>query len=423
MRKNLIIATIIMVCIFQSVYSQSDYKPSIDWHGFVKTDIFYDTRSSENLREGHFSILPLNEMLDADGNDLNGQPSFNILSIQTRLMGTIAGPEVYGIKTGGYIEAEFFGTSNTDVNGFRLRHAFVDMNWTNMQLRVGQFWHPMFITDCFPNVVSFNTGTPFQPFSRNPQIRLTYNKDGLGIIAAAMTQRDFASPGPGGTTSDFMRNAVIPESHLQVRYLTDNFLVGVSGDYKILKPYRTNPITKVLTESTIGSYSAQAYMKLNLKPITLKFSGVYGQNLSNLIMLGGYGISTIDTVTNDIGFTNQNIFSSWAEIEYILSDEIKIALFGGFSKNLGTDENLLRIYDAGQVSYSYSYWGRGTDIDNIIRVTPYIRWRLGKVELAGELEYTSAAYADKIDYEDKTKILESHSVSNIRALLAVYIHF
>jgi len=26
---------------------------------------------------------------------------------------------------------------------------------------IGQFWHPMFATDCYPDVVSFNTGAPF----------------------------------------------------------------------------------------------------------------------------------------------------------------------------------------------------------------------------------------------------------------------
>ena len=68
-----------------------------------------------------------------------------------------------------YIEAEFFGTSDADLNGFRLRHGYLKLDWPHSELMVGQFWHPMFVTESFPDVVSFNTGAPFQPFNRSPR--------------------------------------------------------------------------------------------------------------------------------------------------------------------------------------------------------------------------------------------------------------
>ena len=111
-----------------------------------------------------------------------------MLSVQTRLVGKITGPDAFGAKTSGYIEAEFFGTSDADVNGFRLRHAYVKLNWTTTELLIGQFWHPMFITESFPEVVSFNTGAPFQPFNRSPQIRVTQT--------ARPLERQRRGPGP-----------------------------------------------------------------------------------------------------------------------------------------------------------------------------------------------------------------------------------
>ena len=74
-----------------------------------------------------------------------------------------------------FIEGEFFGTSDADVSGFRVRHAFLKLDWQSSSLLIGQFWHPMFVVEMFPGVVSFNTGAPFQPFARNPQIRFTHS--------------------------------------------------------------------------------------------------------------------------------------------------------------------------------------------------------------------------------------------------------
>ncbi|MCK7533463.1 MAG: hypothetical protein MZV63_21735 [Marinilabiliales bacterium] len=86
-------------------------------------------------------------------NDLNANPSFHILNIQTRIRGDISGPDAFGAKTSGAIEAEFFGTSESDLNGFRLRHAYVQMEWPKVTLLTGQYWHPMFITESFPGNV------------------------------------------------------------------------------------------------------------------------------------------------------------------------------------------------------------------------------------------------------------------------------
>ncbi|MCB1128629.1 MAG: hypothetical protein KDM81_19185, partial [Verrucomicrobiae bacterium] len=144
----------------------------VKWSGFVKSDHFFDSRQTVTAREGHFLLYPAPEMLDADENDINAAPNFNQLAVQTRLKATITAPDAFGAKVSGAIEGAFFGHSNPDINGFRLRHAFVKMTWDKTTLFAGQYWHPLFVIECFPGVVSFNTGVPFQPFSRNPQLRL-----------------------------------------------------------------------------------------------------------------------------------------------------------------------------------------------------------------------------------------------------------
>ncbi|MCD4696911.1 MAG: hypothetical protein K8S16_11805, partial [Bacteroidales bacterium] len=158
MKKILIILTAILPFLGNA---QDDKKFGIKFSGFVKSDIFYDSRQTVDIREGHFLLYPKNEYLDENGKDINAVSKFNILAIQTRLKGVITGPDAFGAKTSGLIEGAFFGNIGTDINGFRLRHAFVKLSWEKTELLVGQFWHPMFVTSCFPGTVSFNTGVPF----------------------------------------------------------------------------------------------------------------------------------------------------------------------------------------------------------------------------------------------------------------------
>lgn len=171
--------------------------------------ISYTTPVKQSVWEKDIFLYPANEALDKNKSDINAAPNFNILSIQTRLIGRITGPDAFDAKTSGIIEGEFFGTSDGDANGFRLRHAYLKLDWERTSLLVGQTWHPMFVVEVFPGVVSFNTGAPFQPFTRNPQIRLTKSFDQLKLIAVAASQRDFQSFGPDASNRSVQSSAYL----------------------------------------------------------------------------------------------------------------------------------------------------------------------------------------------------------------------
>ena len=183
MRK---ISIVLLAILSISGMAQDAKKFGIKFNGFVKSDIFFDSRQTIDAREGHFLLYPQNEYLDFNGADINAVSKFNILSIQTRLKGVITGPDALGAKTSGVIEGAFFGNIASDINGFRLRHAFVKLTWPKSELLVGQFWHPMFVTSCFPGTVSLNTGAPFEPFARNPQIRFSQKFGKFKAIATAV---------------------------------------------------------------------------------------------------------------------------------------------------------------------------------------------------------------------------------------------
>ncbi|MBA4319091.1 MAG: hypothetical protein C0412_11890 [Flavobacterium sp.] len=410
--KKIFILLVILLS-YAISFAQEKQSFGISFSGYVKSEMLFDSRQNSSLREGHFLLFPLNEVLDVNKNDINAKSNLNIMSIQTRLTGKITGPEAFGAKTSGLIEGEFFGTSDADVNGLRLRHAFVKLDWENTSLLVGQYWHPMFVAEMFPGVVSVNTGAPFQPFSRNPQIRLTQTFGDIKVILAAASQRDFQSYGPDATGKSalstlYLRNSVLPNMHLQLQYKSGENLFGAGADYKILTP-RLVTSKNYQTSETVGSFSAIGYIKLNLDPVILKLEGIMGENLPDLMMLGGYVIKTTDGSTGIETYLPTKILSLWGEIS--TGKDVELALFAGYQKNLGTSENV-----------TGTFYARGADIDNLLRISPRIQWNSGKTRISAEVEYTAAAYGTT-NNNNKALVENTKTISNVRFLAAVFYFF
>ncbi len=418
---SLILLAFAPVFIFSQASTQPKDEPAfgIKFGGFLKTDIIWDSRQTEALREGHFLLYPKNKLLDNDGDDINARANFNFLSIQSRLKGDIKGPDALGAKTSGYLEAEFFGTSDADMNGFRLRHAIVKLNWKTTELMVGQYWHPMFITSCYPEVVSFNTGAPFTVFSRNPQVRLTKDLNRFRIILAALSQVDFKSPGPDGVSSKYLRNAAVPSFNANLEYSKKDaeagkeFLIGVAGNFKRLIP-RITTVEGYKTSEGISSISGMAYFKAAFPDIVFKLAGFYGQNMAtDYTMMGGYGEAVItDTVFGYPEYYNFKTFSAWTEI-MTTGKKMQGGLFLAYTKNLGaTDENTLFIP---------AFYNKVDNMAYLYRISPRFVYNAGKFRIAPEIEYTVAGFGTK--NLTGAMVDDPEAIANFRFLVGVFYFF
>lgn len=396
---------IISTPLFSQNESSDDIK--IKFGGYINWTANYDSRQTVSYREGYLLLYPAEKKIDAKGDDINDKSNFNFLSIQTRLNSRIEGPQALGAKTLGFVEAEFFGTTEDDVNGFRLRHAYLSFKWENTSLLIGQTWHPMVIAEAYPLVVSFNTGSPFQPLSRNPQVRLNQNiGNGISLMAALVSQRDFTSGGPNGFKSTYIRNAGVPAAHLQVQYKNDKIICGIGGDVKKLAP-QIETSKKLSTDESIISYDGMSYFKYKDTKLTFAVYGVYGQNLADLLMLGGYGVSGIDTTTGKQTYSNLNTYSFWTDAAY--GSALQAGIFFGYTKNLGS-ENLI----------CGNCFTRTSKINDVLRIAPRLTYSTGKVLLAAEVEHTKAGYGNPDNY-GKVKTIDN--ISNTRFVLSTYYTF
>jgi hypothetical protein len=428
--KNLFLYTVLIVILFTSskLYAQNDDTDKsnfgISWSGFVKNDFFLDTRQTVSVREGHFLLYPSNVFLDNNKEDINAQGSINFLSIQSRLTGKITGPDALGAKTSGMIEGAFFGHTNSDINGFRLRHAFVKLDWSSTQLLFGQYWHMMFVPECFPGTISFNTGVPFQYFTRNPQIRITQKLgDKIKLSVAAATQRDFASP--GGYTK--LSNTMTPDIQGQLQFNSnDKIIIGITGGYKKMLP-RLVTEQGYKAQNGLGGFTSNAFVKIKTEPVTFKLQGIFAQNAFDGLMIGGYAIKEITDVTKDYReYTPINTLSIWTDI-HSNGTKLQTGIFAGFSKNMGSFDEINDVI-FNSANFLYAEYLRGYNIDYVYRVSPRIIYNAGKLRLAAEVEHTVAAYAENDDNGDVQidnhgKITESKEVANTRFLFSVYYFF
>jgi len=382
---------------------------NLEFKGFVRTDAFFDSRNTISLREGAILLMPANKSLDISGGDIYDRSSLTAFAFHTRLAGSLSGPEVFGAKSSAYFEGEFFGNSDSDIHGFRLRHGFTTLDWGTTSILFGQFWHPLFSTNVIP---SFNFAVPFIPFSRNPQIKFTQKFSDVSLIIALITQRDFLSMGPDPITgksyrsASFIRNAGIPTIDAVLQFKLSNLFIGFGGEYKTLLP-RLKDLTGKKTDEKINSFTLTVFGKLNLDDFFFQSQFVYGQNLADITMLGGYAAKALDSTS----YTNSNTMSVWGEIGY--GKPLSFNLFVGYTKYLGTDDN---------VTGDYFYMGNLTNVDYVYRIAPNVQYTSGSYKIVAEVDYTTAGFG-LLNKNNKSEISDVKAISNVRVALATIFYF
>jgi len=401
------ILTLIILLGTKGIFAQNGLRAFVpEIHGFVKSDYWLDSRKIVGAREELLLLFPDKVKLDSLGNDLNATPGIGFSAITSRLNFKINGVPAFGADAEAFIEADFSGVTNTDIDGFRLRHAYLRLQWQNSTLLMGQYWHPSFVPEVFPEVIALSTGAPFQPFIRNPQIMWTPHFGNFHLLAAVIGQRDYANDGPNGRTPDYYRYALFPNIHGQIKYIKAPITAGLGADYKVLRP-RISDANGILTNERVSSYSFMAYTKYKREKLSISSKAIWGQNMTEHLLLGGYAVATQDSISGIETYTPSNNLFLWANIVY--GQGTRVGLFAGYAKNYGTSDPNIGIY-----------YGRGMDMDWMYRVSGFFAWHDGPVEIATELEYTTSYYGSP---DENGMVKNATGVGNFRIMLTGFYFF
>ena len=393
---------------------------SLKIYGHVRTDIFYNSRANTESVDGLFYSYPKDEVLDPNGNDINGSSSSNMYAVYSRMGFDFAGPMIANAKTSAKIEFDFRGNGNDNLSALRLRHAYFNFDWGKSKVLVGQTSHPFF-GDVSPQILNLNTGSPFQPFGRAPQIRYRYNSGALQLQAAALWQSQFKSHGPSadnGTGDGNARNQYphknsnVPEIALGIDYKKDGWIAGVGIDLLSITP-RTVAIgeddKKYKVDERLTTVSYEAHVKYTGKDLMVAAKTTLGSNFTHTSMLGGYAVKSVDDKTGEKKYTPFRNSSTWLNIVY--GKKWKPGIFLGYIKNLGTESDMI---------LGENVYGTGYNIDKLMNGTFELTYNVPHWKIGAEYTYTAAWYGKN---KQDGKVADTHRVGNNRLVLSATYSF
>ncbi len=412
MKRNNLLVTIALICLVNNVFAtdkkEKDF--SLNFYGFVRGDLFVNSRATVSSFHGALFLYPLAQDIDPNGEDINAMPNSSFYSLTSRLGIDIAGPKLGAANTSAKIEADFGGTADMHTL-LRIRHAYMKLDWTKHELLIGQSWHPLF-SSAIPDMLNLNAGAPFNPFSRTPQLGYTYKNKAWEVKIATLWQLQSLSSGPNGKSLEYQLNSAIPELFVGASYGVNGFKAGLGFDVLTIRPRNkatVNGQTFKVNERMCAT-SPQIHLSYTGKKFRVAAKSTLGSSLDHLTMLGGYGVSKINNITGEQEYVPFTHSASWINITY--GKKWKPTLFVGYTKNLGTNLPL--------ANTALTY-GRGLDIDQLIRADIGISYNLPYLTVG--LEYIpSTAYYGNIEKETGL-VKNATPVTNHRIGAVVVYHF
>lgn len=379
-------------------------------YGFVRGDLYYNSRSNVESVDGLFYLYPKNIVRDADGKDLHATSNSSFYTFTTRIGLDLKGPDVGSARTSAKIETDFGGT--TDIHFMlRLRQAYVKFDWeTGSSLLLGQTWHPLFGA-VMPNILNLSTGSPFQPFNRSPQINYQYKKNGLTLTANAIYQLIYTSQGPDGKSEKYLKDGVLPELYLGADYQIGNVRVGAGVDMISLKPRKESEVDGKIyrVNERITAFSYDLHADYRWRKLKIAGKTVLAANQAHNVMLGGYGVKEKDKRTGKQEYTPYRHSTSWLNCVY--GQKYQALFFAGYTKNLGTQDALLN---------TSQLYGSGLDIDQFLNLSLGLKYVLPHWNIGLEYTWATAWYGDT--NLKNGKVTNTHDVTNHR-IESVFIYF
>ncbi len=385
-------------------------------YGYVSNELIYDSYKSVDSRDGELYFYPVKRIKDKEGKDINSRTYLQLISLQSRFGFNITGPDLGAAKTSAQLEGDFYGTSDAYVNLLRLRLAFMKISWAKTELILGQNFHPTIIADCSPAPLSFGSGVPYHALNRSVQARLNYKPaDKVKLSIAAVMASTHRSAGP----TDAQRRSGLPEIQTQVQFgSAEKFLMGFTAGYKFLLIMDTTRLGYKNTDR-IGSYNLQGFARFTLPKVIFKYQINYGTNLTNLSMIGGYGVKagSEDPVTGALEFSNLKSMTTWLDID-TKYPKVNFGIYSGYSQNLGGVSDI----DLSTNYYKSLFFHRNADLSYIFRIAPRLYIKNNNLLYGIEWGLNGAAYGT--EFNSKRKATKTDDlVYNNRILLLVKYNF
>jgi hypothetical protein len=328
-----------------------------------------------------------------NGTDLNKFSTLNASVFASRLNFSVTGLNYLNADLNAYIETDFNGSSDANIYMVNLRHAYINFTWKNRSsLLLGQSDHLSLVREVLSGTIAFGAGFPFNPLNRSIQIRYSkYLTQNIQFLAAAHMYTGHAGVGP----SKSQAQGGIPDLQFQLKLGNPSHIFGgFTVGYRTLRPliYDANNI-KINRKASF--YNIGAFFRAQItKDILFRTWAIYGDNLTMLGQIGGYGFTQDGNDIYNNKIVGVETLSGWADIDFKLPKKLKAGLFFGYQQNFGSSKALAI---NSNTSNSFVFL-RDPNLMWFSRLSPRLEYGIsGKFTLAVEYSRIIAKWAKEID--------------------------
>ena len=297
---------------------KSHLKQHFKPYGFIRNFFTFDSRESMSGTGDLYNYQPKDENWNNTDDpelrqDLNAISTFRFLTLTTRLGLNIVGYKWRNTEFGANIEADFYsglstkGTGSHAVSGtaqFRLRHAYLTLAWDSLrmnnkdyarvELLMGQTWHPMAAD--LSDVIALNSGAPFGPFSRTPQVKMDARLGNLFTLTGALIwQMQYCSIGPDGQSAEYIGYSKTPEAYLGLSFHHKGWLVRAGADVLSIKPRHIGKViptpgdtVAVKVSDRLTTVSPFVYLQYKKGEFSIKAKSIFAESGEHMNMNGGH---------------------------------------------------------------------------------------------------------------------------------------
>ena len=392
------------------VFAQDEDPAQFKLYGFIRNYMAFDTHEVNAGTQDLYFYMPKDSKMSEDGIDLAEVPTFRMLALTTRLGLNVSGYRIGELKVSGAVEGDFYCMSGS-VATFRLRQAYIGMLWDNLELgdllvNVGQTWHPMGAD--MPHMTNLETGAPFNPFNRSPQIMAHWTVGKFTWTGGILYPMQYLPTGPNGKSADYNKYGLIPEVYLGVSLKNRGFLGRVGVDIFSIKPRWNAPvITKATVEdgerilnydvkntkelqTRLFAFSPFVYMQYTHGKFQLKAKSILAQAGEHMNLLSGYG-ATYDWNRMQLTYTPMQDWASFISFQY--GKKWQFLCMAGYMQRLGTTKAIFAS-DNANVQSLWLNTSADTRIQQAFRATPTLAYNLGKLTFSLEYNCTGAFFGD-----------------------------
>ena len=433
MKRTIIIALALLTGV-TAVAQETPAKYKL--YGFARNYAVIDSREVSGGTHDLYYYMPKDQLIGADGSDLNEGFNWKFVSLTTRLGLDFSGYEYQGLQISGKVEADFYSLNGTGsaqtIAQFRLRQAYISLgntlqNGDRIVTNIGQTWHPMGAD--LPHGINLESGAPFGPFNRSPQLMFHWTHGAYTFTSGFLYLSQYL-PMDAQTNAKSVAPFKYgwPEEYFGITWKKGTFVSKVGVTNILTKPVRITPDSYAAT-GLLDAMTAFWYVQYTKDLFQIKAKMAYAQSGEHMNILSGYGISAYDATKHEFTYTPMQDLTSFVSAQY--GKTVQVMGMIGYMKHLGTTQDLLG--GAAVMGKSFADGGNlwintaaATNIQQAFRVTPTVLWNMGKFQIGVEYDYTMAQYGNNgvaRDIRGLYKDADCHWIGNHRLLCMTKFNF